>query len=1053
MGNSIEQVSPGEPNISALQNTKGASLPRRIFALIACGLFGLALARAAADTAPFIVGPLPRWSLALVSALAFAAVGYRLSLTALPAYIFLPLILPALTLRRIDPNPLRDWLLIFGALGGSAAIAINIFINLKASVDSLLSAAPTNDIRARLFRLLPLAYPVSLGFIVSGLYLRTLAPTVGEADTFEFQVNVIKLGISHGSGYPLYILLAKLFSLLPLGGTTAFRINLSSAFFGVTAVLICYGLARRLNIARPAAWLGALYFGISIGLWSRAVEAEVYTLHVTLVGLLLLLEITALGPSYGHWKLRLGFWDFGIWHLISFLFGLSLANHLTTALLAPALLIAFIYYLAGSYPLNKSSLVALLSRNSLISTGFAILFFALGLSVYLYLPLRWPAVNNGEAMSWDMFMHFFTGAEAQGALRLNAWYTDFSRYAIVGNKVLDQYGWQSVIYVVAALFVHFRLHPKPAAGVISLAAWAAYAFFALCFYVPDPDYSSFLLPAHFIMAVWIAAGIDLGAWGLHQCLMPIIWKDAPSRWAKSVLYCSVFFLVPFMIQFNLPRVDQSNDWQEYNLGKTILSQPLKEGAAILADSQLIAPLYYLQVAEGVRPDLDIIVLPAENYYRAELDARMSAGQPVYLGRYLPHLADAYYLHSVGPLTEAKFEPSPLPTNIEALNATFGDVITLHGFQLDSATIPSNNQLPITLYWQALQPPPANYLVTLRLLDTAGNIALTGPAEVPVGQMYPTAAWPLDDVVADYHAFALDPSLPPGDYQLQVGLFPAFSTDGLLTESGAAWQTLRAVIITPPTDTPQPQRLERIRLADGIWLMGYDAPATVAPGSRLSVTYYWQSSSNVVAQVCLAEVCQPVAVRAGEGLTESKVTFTAPEAARTVGLSVGLPGVKAECSWWFAPPADTCSLTNLSIEGAALAPNAINFDNQIVLDSLKVETPQAGPGQTVIVSAQWHGLKSMSEDYTVFVHLLGPDGMVHGQVDMWPVQGTLPTTQWQVNAPVADRFEVRVPDDAPLGDYKVEVGWYLLATLDRLPVVNANGVAIDDRYLIEGLTIR
>jgi hypothetical protein len=66
---------------------------------------------------------------------------------------------------------------------------------------------------------------------------------------------------------------------------------------------------------------------------------------------------------------------------------------------------------------------------------------------------------------------------------------------------------------------------------------------------------------------------------------------------------------------------------------------------------------------------------------------------------------------------------------------------------------------------------------------------------------------------------------------------------------------------------------------------------------------------------------------------------------------------------------------------------------------------------------------------------------------------LPTTQWPINEPIADRFEVRVPGDAPPGEYKVEAGWYLLATLDRLPVLDANGVAIDDKFLLTGLTIK
>jgi hypothetical protein len=70
-------------------------------------------------------------------------------------------------------------------------------------------------------------------------------------------------------------------------------------------------------------------------------------------------------------------------------------------------------------------------------------------------------------------------------------------------------------------------------------------------------------------------------------------------------------------------------------GEGVLALPLAENAAILADSEKIAPLYYLQQAEGVRSDLEIMVLPDEAAYRAELDARLTAGQTVYLARFLP----------------------------------------------------------------------------------------------------------------------------------------------------------------------------------------------------------------------------------------------------------------------------------------------------------------------------------------------------------------------------------------------------------------------------------
>src|SRR5438093_1501291 len=83
----------------------------------------------------------------------------------------------------------------------------------------------------------------------------------GQADTFEFQVGVARLGIAHGSGYPLLMLLGRLFTLLPAGGTLAFRANLTSAFFGALAAVGVARLTRLLGASALVAALAGLAFG------------------------------------------------------------------------------------------------------------------------------------------------------------------------------------------------------------------------------------------------------------------------------------------------------------------------------------------------------------------------------------------------------------------------------------------------------------------------------------------------------------------------------------------------------------------------------------------------------------------------------------------------------------------------------------------------------------------------------------------------------------------------------------------------------------------------
>ena len=73
------------------------------------------------------------------------------------------------------------------------------------------------------------------------LYIISLAPSVVTLfdDSLEFQLVTYQLGIAHPTGYPLYTILGKLFTLLP-AGNVAYRVNLMSAVFGAAAVALPY---------------------------------------------------------------------------------------------------------------------------------------------------------------------------------------------------------------------------------------------------------------------------------------------------------------------------------------------------------------------------------------------------------------------------------------------------------------------------------------------------------------------------------------------------------------------------------------------------------------------------------------------------------------------------------------------------------------------------------------------------------------------------------------------------------------------------------------------
>jgi len=71
-------------------------------------------------------------------------------------------------------------------------------------------------------------FALAIGVCALAMYVRTLAPDVLYSDSAEFQTLAYTLGMTHSTGYPVYLLLGRLLGFLPIG-SPAWRINLLSA--------------------------------------------------------------------------------------------------------------------------------------------------------------------------------------------------------------------------------------------------------------------------------------------------------------------------------------------------------------------------------------------------------------------------------------------------------------------------------------------------------------------------------------------------------------------------------------------------------------------------------------------------------------------------------------------------------------------------------------------------------------------------------------------------------------------------------------------------------
>ena len=194
---------------------------------------------------------------------------------------------------------------------------------------------------------------MAVAFIVSlAVYTKTIAPTVPFWDGGEFIAASYTLGIPHPPGSPLYILIGRLFTLLPdLGLGIAWLVNFSSCLFSaltVSAVYLVIVKAVTLNRERNgltlyeslvvccSALTGALLLAFSDTFWFNAVEAEVYALSMLFMMVCTWLILHWIENHEQDGSERYLF-------LVAYLAFLGIAVHMFTMLVLPAAFLCVIY--------------------------------------------------------------------------------------------------------------------------------------------------------------------------------------------------------------------------------------------------------------------------------------------------------------------------------------------------------------------------------------------------------------------------------------------------------------------------------------------------------------------------------------------------------------------------------------------------------------------------------------------------------------------------------------------------------------------------------------
>lgn len=125
----------------------------------------------------------------------------------------------------------------------------------------------------------------------------------------------------------------------------------------------------------------------------------------------------------------------------------------------------------------------------------------------------------------------------------------------------------------------------------------------------------------------------------------------------------------------------------------------------------------------------------------------------------------------------------------------------------------------------------------------------------------------------------------------------------------------------------------------------------------------------------------------------------------------------------------------------------NLGPKVTLIGYDLEETVAHPGGNLHLILYWQAQREMSQDYTVFTHLIDAEGQIWGQKDNPPLRGDYPTSLWDEGEVVKDDYELKVRPDASPGEYRLEVGMYLAERGERLAVSNAEGEFRGDHILL------
>lgn len=433
---------------------------------------------------------------------------------------------------------------------------------------------------------------VGLGLAAFGIYVFGACRTIYVGDSGELVAAAATLGIPHPSGYPLYVLLGKLWTLLVPVGSVAFRMSLFSAACAAATVALVHLVARTLGLHRAAAVLAALLVALGPSFWSQANIQRVYALNALCVMAVTLLAVRWWQsaddvPRDGTPR------DIRFMVAAAFVAGLGACNHTFMGLFG--LVVGVFAVLTEPQLLRRVG-----HLGACVGAGL------LGLLPYAYLPLRsrqQPRLDWGNPETWEGFRAVVGRADFWD----RKWMESAADWLPIVLDYLRGLGeeltWVGVGLALSGAVLALRRAERGRWPVLLPLLAMGVNLWALGVHGSRSDiftWHRYYIPSYLVAALLAAIGVHLLLEKLRAS------NDGSNR--RAAIAAAMAFVLPLILLVDgWARFDRSDYRIAEDFSRRLLAS-LPPGAHLAAsDDNVLFVLIYLQFVEGVRPDIDLIL--------------------------------------------------------------------------------------------------------------------------------------------------------------------------------------------------------------------------------------------------------------------------------------------------------------------------------------------------------------------------------------------------------------------------------------------------------------